>query len=248
MKTIFLRSFSLVEVLVFVSILSVFFVIAASVATVSLKNMKANEHKLLATHYARQLEDWLRAQKEIGWGGSAWASGTPTTFTEWVTKNAVVNSGVYTTSYCFNTPVINSWPLSTGLCSGLYDGLNPQIFDRSVTLTSYSAAGSSPPYIYQVNADVRVAWQELGQPYNVTTKSEYSILEVVPTLQATLAPTMTPTPTPAATATPTSTPTSTPTPTLTPTSTPACLPSGNFCTLNSQCCSNICKTTTSTCF
>ena len=37
-------SFSLVELLVFVAILGIFFIMATSVVTVSLKNMKFNEH------------------------------------------------------------------------------------------------------------------------------------------------------------------------------------------------------------
>ena len=59
------KSFSLIEILVVTSILSIFFVVTVSVLVVVLRNMKINEHKIYATHYVGQLEDWLRTQKEL---------------------------------------------------------------------------------------------------------------------------------------------------------------------------------------
>lgn len=59
--------FSLIEVLIFVSVLGFFFVAAISVTTFSLKNMKINEHKILATHYAEEGIEWIRNEKENDW-------------------------------------------------------------------------------------------------------------------------------------------------------------------------------------
>lgn len=159
-----MRGFSLIEVLIFVSILSVFFVAAISVSIVTVRNMQINEHKIIATKYAEELIEWLRSEKENDWGGAAWASGTPATFTERATR-----SGSPTT-YCFNTAL--NWS-SLGACSPSY-GLS-SFFKREATLegTALPLTG----YINQVTIDVTVEWQELGNTYEVPIKTLFSIYE-----------------------------------------------------------------------
>ncbi|MCX7881306.1 MAG: hypothetical protein N2482_02205 [Patescibacteria group bacterium] len=61
------KSFTLIEVLVFVTILTMVFITAISLTVVSLRNIKVNEHKILATHYGEELLEWLRGEKEIDW-------------------------------------------------------------------------------------------------------------------------------------------------------------------------------------
>ncbi len=61
------KSFSLIEVLVFVTVLGLFFVAAISITTFNLKNMKIQEHKIIATRYAEEGVEWLKQQKEDGW-------------------------------------------------------------------------------------------------------------------------------------------------------------------------------------
>lgn len=61
------KSFSLVEVLVFIAVLGLFFVAALSVATFNLKNMKIQEHKILATRYAEEAVEWVKQEKEDDW-------------------------------------------------------------------------------------------------------------------------------------------------------------------------------------
>lgn len=165
-------SFSLIEVLVFVTVFSLFFVIAASVVTVSLRNMKVNEHKIVASHYARQLEEWLRTQKEIEWGGGLCGTCNPypfTTFTEIVTQGC--SGPTCTNKFCFDNQSILGWP-SVGACdSYAFDLAN--FFKREVTFTSIPASG----YVAQVNAKIAVQWQELGKTYDVTTKTVFSVLE-----------------------------------------------------------------------
>lgn len=141
------QSFSLVEVLVFTSIMSVFLVIAASVVTVSLRNMKFNEHKIAASHYASQLSDWLATQKEIDWIQFTGFAGT----------------------YCFNSPNITSWG-SLGACGASSYSLN-STYKREVTLSNVG----SPPY--QVNVTITVSWQDLDENHKVQTKTVFSILE-----------------------------------------------------------------------
>lgn len=107
------KSFSLIEVLVFVTIFSLFFVAAATVVVVSLRNMKTSEHKIIATRYAEELLEWLRSQKEIDWN--------------------VFNSS-HSGTYCFSTSPISTWP-SNSPCGGYLES----IFKREVTLTRVDA-------------------------------------------------------------------------------------------------------------
>lgn len=58
---------SLLEVLIFVSIVSVFFIAAGSVATISLRDIKSDENKIYATRYAEELLEWIRGEKEEDW-------------------------------------------------------------------------------------------------------------------------------------------------------------------------------------
>jgi prepilin-type N-terminal cleavage/methylation domain len=57
------KSFTLIEVLIFVTILSLFFVAAAAVTIVSLRNLKVQEHKILATRYAEELLELAKREK-----------------------------------------------------------------------------------------------------------------------------------------------------------------------------------------
>lgn len=62
-----LNGFSLIEVIIFVSILSLFFVVAAAVSSASIRNIKISEHKMIASYYADELMEWLRYQKISNW-------------------------------------------------------------------------------------------------------------------------------------------------------------------------------------
>lgn len=61
------KGFSLIEVLVFTAVLGSFFVAAMAVATFNLKNMKIQEHKILAARYAEEGVEWVRQEKEADW-------------------------------------------------------------------------------------------------------------------------------------------------------------------------------------
>ncbi|PIV62853.1 hypothetical protein COS12_00840 [Candidatus Roizmanbacteria bacterium CG01_land_8_20_14_3_00_33_9] len=63
-------SFTLIEVLIFSAIVSTFFVSAAAITTFLLRSMKVNEHKIIATRYAEELLEWVRATKEKDWNNS----------------------------------------------------------------------------------------------------------------------------------------------------------------------------------
>ena len=153
------QAFSLVEVLVFISILSMFFVLAAAVITFSLRDMKINEHKIIATQYADELMEWLRSQKEVNWEA----------FYAKADTNGLV--------YCFNnqiTSTTNIADFTDGDCGDSYNGISglvPQIFKRQATLET--VAGFSD----QVNVFVEVEWKELGNTYKVPIKSVLTLWE-----------------------------------------------------------------------
>jgi len=145
------QAFSLIEVLVFISVFAVFFVVAIAAVTASLRNMKINEHKIIATRYAEELQEWLKSEKEIDW-------------------NIFSTSRIGT--YCFNNPIpISSWP-AAGACgvndfSGI-SGINPAIFKREMILT----VTGNP--VTQVDAVITVSWKEVNQTFNVTLNSVFN--------------------------------------------------------------------------
>jgi len=83
------KGFSLIEVLVFITILSLVFITTIALGTGSLRNSKNAENKILAAHYGEELLAWLRSQKDADW----------LTF--------VGNSD---NSYCFDAEPVSSWP------------------------------------------------------------------------------------------------------------------------------------------
>ena len=144
-------AFSLIEVLVFTSILSIFFVAAATVTTVSLRNLKISERKIIATRHMEDVTSWLRAQKESDWN----------TFAE----KASAGGG---NTYCFNLTSI-SWP-SAGACGETYALGNT--FRREVNLVNNSDA--------QITSTVSVTWQDsigIGGTMGVLLNTVYSVWE-----------------------------------------------------------------------
>ncbi len=104
------NGFSLIEVLIFVSVLALFFVVAVAVTTATLRNMQVNEHKIIATHYAEELSNWLTSQKEEDWNTFVnYASSTP---------------------YCFKSL---NWPASPAACSAT-DQIAGTIYTRQATV------------------------------------------------------------------------------------------------------------------
>lgn len=153
------EGFSLIEVLVFISILSIFFIAAITVSVASLKHMKVNEHRMLATRYAEELAEWIRTEKDINWDNFVSKAGG--------------NNG---NTYCFNDQITSATDFpAVGNCAAPYytgiTGTNPLIFKREVTLTKQG----SP--VYQVNVTVLTEWLENGVPYSVPIQQVYTIWE-----------------------------------------------------------------------
>ena len=102
------RGFTLIEVLVFVTVLSLFFISAVTITTFSLRNLKIQEHKIIATRYAEESSEWVKQEKEDDWQVFASHNGT---------------------NYCLNSL---SW--TNGLCS-TYSLGTPGFFKRDLILS-----------------------------------------------------------------------------------------------------------------
>ncbi|KKP51970.1 MAG: hypothetical protein UR42_C0010G0009 [Candidatus Roizmanbacteria bacterium GW2011_GWA2_33_33] len=103
------NGFTLTEVLVFVTILSLFFISAVTITTFSLRNLKVQEHKILATRYAEEGIEWVKQEKEDDWQVFTTHTGT---------------------NYCLNTL---SW--TSGLCS-TYSLGTPAFLKRDLLITN----------------------------------------------------------------------------------------------------------------
>lgn len=158
-----IHSFSLIEVLIFITILSLFFVVAVSVLTASLRVSKINEHKILAKHYADELYEWLKSEKEQNWGGTT--TDTQSTFT----KIASQADG-----YCFNSSPITEWTTPTEYDSCLHNLKG--LFRRHVVLTPL-AVSDTDPYIDRVQVSIIVDWSDYGNTYVVPINSVFSVWE-----------------------------------------------------------------------
>ena len=142
------RSFSLIEVLVFTTVLSLFFVTAAAVATFNIRNTKIQENKILATRYAEEATEWVRFEKESDWSVFVAhdASGTGTT-------------------YCLNNL---AWT-SASACGEVYSLGTPSIFKRELFIKN-----SGPD---QVDTTVTVSWKEINGIFSVPIKTVFKLLE-----------------------------------------------------------------------
>lgn len=106
----FQQSFSLIEVLVFVTILGFIFIAAAALGIVSIRNSQNSKNKILATRYGEELHDWLSSQKDVDWVTFVASTGT----------------------YCFNIEPVDTWG-SSGNCGS--NQLINSLFKREATLT-----------------------------------------------------------------------------------------------------------------
>lgn len=150
------QGFSFIEILVFVTIISFLFIALTATVTSSLRRMQVAEHRLYALHYAEELLEWIRSEKETNWA----------TFVSRDTSG----SG---TIYCFNsslnflTPV---WPADNVQCTN-YTGVAggpqtvPKIFKRYAVITRENLPTT------QINIQIVVEWQDGNQFYSVPLNS-----------------------------------------------------------------------------
>ncbi len=149
-KNRYLKGFSLIEVMVFVTVLSLFFISAVSVTTFILRNMLVQEHKIIATRYAEEAIEWLKQEKEDDWS---------------VFTSHDTGSG---TTYCLNTLDFNT----TSDCGTNYVLGPPNIFKRVLIITN-----SGSPVVDNVAVNLTVSWLENGSEQKVIIKSVSNLWE-----------------------------------------------------------------------
>lgn len=144
--------FSLVEVLVFVSVIGIFFVTAATISSFSLQVAKSNENKILATRYAEALMEWLRGEKEADWDAFKTKLG-----------------GAASSSWCFDqTPISDTNGWQTNAPCSTYDLQN--IYKRDLKISTTSDPD-------QLVAEVTVSWKEGANILSVPVKTVFSRFE-----------------------------------------------------------------------
>lgn len=141
------KAFTLVEVLVFTAILSLFFVSAVSVTTMTIKQAGINKNKIIATHYADELLSMLQSERELGWD-------------EFVAHASTGNK-----TYCVNGDEID-WLITT--CDPQF-GLNG--YERTVTLKTVGTPVS------QMTVLINVKWQDGNNTYQVPLQSVFNLWE-----------------------------------------------------------------------
>jgi type II secretory pathway pseudopilin PulG len=144
------KGFSLIEVLVFISILSFVFITAIALGIVSIRNSLNTENKILAARYGEELLAWLRSQKDADW----------LTFVNKTTSPPGV-------AYCFDQEPVDTWPTS-GSCTD--EQLVKALFKRQATL-SYDSSTQ------RINVDIAVDWKEGNNKYSLPIKGVFSQLE-----------------------------------------------------------------------
>ena len=145
------KSFSLIEVLIFVTILSLLLIASAAIVTVSMRQNTLKINMLRATHYNEQLLDGIREQKESDWSLFATFAGDNT--------------------YCFKEDDLSS-PfeiLNVTDCPSTLGGMYRRYAVFKTTL--------SPQGPTQVDATVNTSWQDAGNNFITTLHTLFTIWE-----------------------------------------------------------------------
>ncbi|HRN69882.1 MAG TPA: prepilin-type N-terminal cleavage/methylation domain-containing protein [Candidatus Woesebacteria bacterium] len=137
--------FTLLEVMIFTTILSIVLVSAAAFTTRLVYNLRINEHKVYANIAASELLEWITSERESDWNRIYNAAGD-------------APGG---NTYCINSNLslqttITSFTAGACTFNGI-TGRDPQIFKRELILVR-----NGPN---QVTATVRVSWREGDTTY-----------------------------------------------------------------------------------
>ena len=170
----YLRGFSLIEVMIFVSILGIVFIITIGYVINLLRTMKVNEHKIMATYYAEELREWLKSEKEADWDAFSQKAG-------FESGQAL---GTHAITYCFNNDIdINDTVANMGGSSSDFpaqactasDGIGvqqPLIFKREVILSKDKATGPT-----SIEAKITVSWIDNGNLFEVPLNAKFTVWE-----------------------------------------------------------------------
>lgn len=144
--------FTLLEILLFVTLISLVFIAVSYLSTYSLKTTRVAQQKIIATHFVEELQEWLRGQKEVDWGSFLAKAGNPT--------------GLI---YCVNSMPADLSGLTSGSGCGSTYGLGT-IYKREVTLTKNLTDT-------QVTISIIVTWKENNNTFTVPISTIFSVWE-----------------------------------------------------------------------
>lgn len=154
------KGFTLLEVMIFTTILTVVLVSAAAFTTRLVYNLRINEHKIFANIYASELLEWLTSEREANWNNVySVASNSPGT-TYCVNGNLTVNT-TFADTTVFRIPTVGNPCIFNGIT-----GRPPTIFKRELILVRNGTN--------QVNVTVRVSWQEGATTYSDEIQAIYT--------------------------------------------------------------------------
>jgi prepilin-type N-terminal cleavage/methylation domain-containing protein len=145
------KGFTLIEVMIFITILSVVFVAMAGYTAQLIFSMKINEHKTRAAIHAEVVKEWLNGERETDWA-------------VFLTRASAAG-----TRYCMNAAVgfgteFAALPVGGPCGFNGVTGVNPPIFRRELILTRVGN---------QVNADIVVSWMEGETLYRQNIQAVY---------------------------------------------------------------------------
>lgn len=146
-----IEGFSLIEVLVFVTVLSLFFVSAIVVTTFSLKNMKSQEHKIIAAHLGEEGMEWIRSEKEADW-------------TVFASRGNTAGK-----TYCVDGDL--DWLTGNACAVSDYSLGQPPKFKREVYLKN----SGSP--VNQVDVIVTISWKDASEVVSIPITAIYTTRE-----------------------------------------------------------------------
>lgn len=126
--------FTLLETIIFIFMISLIFVSLVYASALSTRNNRRTSQKIIATHYAEELREWLRGQKESDWPG-------------FLSKASA--GGI---TYCFNSN-LSTWPAASS-CSLVYS-LNNNYLRETTLISLTDGAGNA-----QVRALITVSFKD----------------------------------------------------------------------------------------
>jgi len=152
------KGFSIIEVIVFTSMLSVVLVAAVGYTVRLVFTMTHNRHKLMATHYVEEVKEWLNGERESDW------------------EQFQNRSTLGGTTYCINNVLQLNTTLASlipGPCgfTGVV-GTPPQIYQRQLILSKDSNETAT-----RVFAVIQVSWRDEGVLYTEEIETVYSVWE-----------------------------------------------------------------------
>lgn len=140
--------FTLIEVLIFTSLISFIFITLSYITVNSIQNSKIGTHKILATHYAEELREVLRRYKETDWAQFTTQVGT---FCYDASTNPSINLLQFT---CLDSScTIPPCPYTIG-------NLPDAVFKRYATI-SYNGIAD------QAVVAITVEWNDGGKKFSV---------------------------------------------------------------------------------